>query len=167
MLSCYLALASRDRDVVGVDVDAGKIEIGKRVAEAARARGAHVSIDQVVVGELPAGEWDCIAIVDVLYLLPENSQARLIADVATRLRPNGVLVVKEMATTPAWKLAFARAQEFAAVRVLHITQGEELVFLPPRALVDWMSDRGLVVETRRLDRGRPHPHHLVVGRRPG
>jgi hypothetical protein len=56
-------------------------------------------------------------------------------------------------------------QETLAVRVLRITAGEELTFLDPTVLAAWMSDDGLVVRHQPLDKGYPHPHHLVVGAR--
>ncbi len=163
LLSLHLALMSADRRVQGIDVDVGKLA----AARAAAARGGLSCTFEKVEGDhLPAGPWDGIAIVDVLYLLPADGQLGLLRSCAAALAPGGVLVVKEMALAPRWKAAWNAAQETAAVRILRITQGDELTFLPPTELAAAMTGAGLDVRHRPIHRGYPHPHYLFVGRRP-
>jgi hypothetical protein len=76
-----------------------------------------------------------------------------------------VVVVKEMAPAPRWKAAWNSAQETLAVRILGITAGESLTFLPPSDLARALEAEGLAVRQRPVHRGYPHPHHLLVGRR--
>jgi 2-polyprenyl-3-methyl-5-hydroxy-6-metoxy-1,4-benzoquinol methylase len=165
LLSNYLALESADRKVLGIDVDVPKIA----AATAAAERGGHSDrcrFEVTAPGELPDGPWDCVAIVDVLYLLGADDQRDLLRSCAARLAPGGVLVVKEMAPAPRWKAAWNRGQETLAVRLLGITEGDGgFTFVPPDELAVWMADDGLVAEHRPLHRGYPHPHHLIVGRR--
>ena len=172
LLSNYLALESADRQILGIDVDVPKVA----AATAAAERGGHADrcrFEVTAPGELrdgpwgcPDGGWDCVAIVDVLYLLGADIQRDLLRSCVARLAPGGVLVVKEMAPTPRWKAAWNRGQETLAVRLLGITEGHGgFTFVPPGELTAWMADDGLVVEHRPLHRGYPHPHHLVVGRR--
>lgn len=164
LLGLLLALTSPAREVHGIDVDEGKLG----AARAAAARGGlRATFETATGGEVPEGPWDGIAIVDVLYLLDGTAQRGLLASCAERLAPGGALVVKEMAPTPRWKAAWNNAQEVAAVKLLHITAGGDLTFLPPAELAGAMDRAGLDVRRRRLDRGYPHPHHLIVGRRPG
>jgi O-methyltransferase involved in polyketide biosynthesis len=117
-------------------------------------------------GELPPGPWDAIVVVDVAYLLDRATQRRLLEDCAAQLAPGGVLAVKEMALAPTWKFRWNRMQETLAVRVLGITVGEEMTFVDPAEMGQWMSAGGLDVRHVPLHKGYPHPHHLVVGRRP-
>ncbi len=164
LLSVYLALGSPDRRVTGIDVDQGKLA----AARAAAAKGGlPATFDAVEGGALPEGPWDGIAIVDVLYLLPADDQSALLGSCAERLAPGGVLVVKEMAPAPRWKARWNAVQETAAVKLLGITAGDELMFLPPAELASAMAAGGLEVRERPLHRGYPHPHHLLVGRKPG
>lgn len=163
LLSLHLASMSPDRQVHGIDVDDDKLA----TARAAAARGGLTCTFERVEGDhLPDGPWDGIAIVDVLYLLEADDQLDLLHSCATALGPGGVLVVKEMALAPQWKAAWNAAQETAAVRILGITEGEELTFLPPLRLAAAMADAGLEVRHRPIHRGYPHPHYLLVGRRP-
>ena len=165
VFSCHLALASKERDVLGIDVDLRKIVHARFAAEQARARSARCDFHLEPPGEVPEGPWDAVVVVDVLYLLDPDAQAGLLRSCAEQLALGGVLVVKEMATDVRWKARWNAAQEFLAVKVLRITAGEQLAFLDPEVLGAWMEKDGLVVRHQPIDRGYPHPHHLIVGTR--
>jgi 2-polyprenyl-3-methyl-5-hydroxy-6-metoxy-1,4-benzoquinol methylase len=164
LFSTYLALSEPGgRTVVGTDVDGDKIQAARRAAE----RIPNLRFAPAEPGELPEGTWDAICIVDVLYLIDRDGERGLLHAAAERLDPGGVLVVKEMATEPAWKFRWMAAQERLSVQVLRITTGHDLTFVPPDELAAWMEEAGLVdVAHRRLDRGHLHPHHLVTARKP-
>ena len=164
LLSSYLALDSADRSITGIDVDEDKLSAARAAAEGA---GLDASFEVATDGELPEGPWDGMAIVDVLYLLTAADQAGLLRACAEGLAPGGVLVVKEMALVPRWKFRWNTLQETAAVKILGITEGEELTFLPPADLAASMVAGGLIVRDRPIHRGYPHPQHLLGGRKPG
>lgn len=159
----HLALEARARRVSGIDVDVRKIVHGQRAARQALVRGARADLHLEPPGDIPDGPWDAIVIVDVLYLLDVDAQAGLLRSCAEQLALGGSLVVKEMATKPRWKAWWNRAQETVAVKGLHITAGEDFTFVDPAVLGEWMAGDGLVVRHEALDRGYPHPHHLIVG----
>ncbi len=163
LFSNYLALSSKRRRVSGIDVDVRKIVHGQRAARQALVHGARADLHLQPPGEIPDGPWDAVVIVDVLYLLDADAQAGLLRTCAGQLALGGVLVVKEMALTPRWKAAWNRVQETLAVKVVNITAGEKLTLLDPGRLGGWMESDGLVVRHEALDRGYPHPHHLIVG----
>ena len=165
LFSCHLALTSPTRSVLGVDVDLRKIVHAQLAAQRARGRGARAEFHLSPPGEVPDGPWDAIVIVDVLYLLDPDAQEGLLHTCAHQLALGGVLVVKEMARSPRWKATWNAAQETLAVRVLRITAGEGLTFLDPTVVAGWMDEDGLAVHHEPIDRGYPHPHHLVVGAR--
>jgi 2-polyprenyl-3-methyl-5-hydroxy-6-metoxy-1,4-benzoquinol methylase len=160
LFSAYLALDCAEREVHGVDIDASKIAVAR---EAARRSGGAFTADVAPSGELPAGPWDAIVIVDVLYLLDEAAQRELLTTCRLLLSPRGVLVVKEMGTSPRWKARWTLLQERLSVRVLRITAGASLTFVPPEITAGWLRDVGLRVQSLRLDRGRVHPHHVLIG----
>jgi len=164
LLSLFLALTSPERRITGIDVDRDKLHAARTAADGA---GLVATFDEVAGAELPEGPWEGIAIVDVLYLLPADDQLALLRSCAGLLAPGGVLAVKEMALVPRWKARWNAVQETTSVRILGITQGEELTFLPPAEMAGAMSDGGLTVRDRPVHRGYPHPHHLLVGHRPG
>lgn len=163
VLSLYLALASADRRVRGIDVDEDKVGVARAAAERGRVAA---TFEAVADHALPEGPWQAIAIVDVLYLLSPDVQLALLRSCADRLAPGGALVVKEMAPVPRWKAAWNAVQETAAVKILGITAGERLTFLPPAELASAMAGAGLAVRDRPVHRGYLHPHHLLVGTKP-
>ena len=163
LFSTYLALGSKDRTVLGTDVDGAKIRAARRAAEGID----NLRFESDEPGTFPPGPWDAVCIVDVLYLIDREGERELLATAADHLTPGGVLVVKEMGTTPRWKFRWMALQERLSVRVLRITAGHDLTFVPPDELATWMGQAGLSdVEHQRLDRGHLHPHHLVVARKP-
>jgi 2-polyprenyl-3-methyl-5-hydroxy-6-metoxy-1,4-benzoquinol methylase len=164
LFTLHLALGATGRRLVGVDIDAAKLA----VAEAAGSACAPaVAFRLGTAAEVPAGPWEAVTVLDVLYLLDAAAQHRIVTDAAAQLVPGGVLVVKEMSRTPHWKFLWNRVQELLAVRVLRITAGHAMTFAPDDALPAWMAEAGLdVVTDRRVDKGYLHPHRLVVGRRP-
>jgi 2-polyprenyl-3-methyl-5-hydroxy-6-metoxy-1,4-benzoquinol methylase len=164
LFAAYLALQSPRREVAGVDVDAGKIAVARQAATRARAVGARFDAIVTPSGQLPDGPWDAIIIVDVLYLLETTAQRALLGTCRSYLAPSGLLIVKEMGNTPRWKARWNRAQETVSVRVLRITEGSGLTFVNPTTMATWLRELGLSVESHRLDRGRIHPHHILLGR---
>lgn len=163
LFSTLLALESLDREVVGTDVDGDKIQAAERAA----AGLDNLTFAPAAPGELPEGSWDAICIVDVLYLIDRDGERALLEAAAERLRPGGVLVVKEMATEPAWKFRWMALQERLSVQILGITEGHELTFATPDEIAGWMTDGGLGdVRHRPLGKGYVHPHHLVSATKP-
>ena len=163
LFSGYLAQRSPRLRVHGVDIDAGKIAVA-RTAE----RPGRLDFEVGRPGSVPDGPWDGVVLVDVLYLLDEAAQRALLTSCAAVLAPGGVLVVKDMATRPRWKARWNARQETLSVRVLKITAGSpEFTFVDADERARWLAEAGLRdVRARRLDRGRMHPHHLLVGRAP-
>jgi 2-polyprenyl-3-methyl-5-hydroxy-6-metoxy-1,4-benzoquinol methylase len=171
----WLGLLSPAREVLGVDVAQDKIAAAEAAArEAARhgepgSRVSPTEFRRIRPGEVPAGPWDAILFVDVLYLSDPEDQRELLLRAARELAPAGVLLVKEVADRPRAKAAWNRMQETMAVRVLRITKrstpGRRFRILPPATHAAWLEAEGLAVERSRLDRGYLHPHHLLCATR--
>jgi 2-polyprenyl-3-methyl-5-hydroxy-6-metoxy-1,4-benzoquinol methylase len=159
LFSTYAALAAPGRTVHGVDIDPDKILAAKT---AGRQMGNRVTFDMAPSGAVPQGPWDAIVIVDVLYLLPEEAQRRLLLTAAEQVTPGGVLVVKEMSPEPRWKALWNSTQERLAVKLLRITEGGSFDFVPPAEMRRWLRGLGATIREQRLDYGRVHPHHLIV-----
>ena len=181
LFSVYAALACRSRAVRGVDIDQDKIAVAQVVAGQV---AADLEFDVSPSGAVSPGPWDAIVVVDMLYLLPAAQQRRLLTEAAGELAPDGRLVIKEMSRTPRWKAAWNTAQETLAVSILGITERASTAaeprpaaggrfalarfdFVAPETMAGWLAGAGLDTSSHRLDRGRMHPHHLLVGRRPG
>ena len=166
LVALHLATQSPHRRVLGVDIDDHKITVARRAAQQLRTHPANAIFDVIAAGAVPDGTWDAVVIVDVLYLLSAPDQHRLLQHASAALRPDGVLVIKEMGLTPRWKFRWNLIQETLATRALRITRTEQprLTFTAPRDLAQWLAETELCVTTARVDRFYPWPHQLVVGR---
>lgn len=168
VFSTYMAITSRARHVVGVDIDSDKIALAKEAADRLDPGEGDVSFRVSPSGEVPRidGGWRCIVFADVLYLLTRERREALLAECAEALAPGGVLVVKEVDTEPVLKAKVAQLQEVVATRVLHITDGDALDFPSAGELKDVLDSLGLQTRAKRLDHGYLHPHCVVLGTRP-
>lgn len=166
LLSCYLAVTSTARQVVGVDIDVDKVAVARRAAAHLRPGEADVTF-AVTDGALPTveGGWRSIVVADVLYLLGRPGRDALLAECVDALAPGGLLVVKEIDVVPRWKARVATAQELLATRVLRITEGDEVDFATPAELADTLGSLGCTTLVKRLDHGYPHPHCVVLATR--
>jgi 2-polyprenyl-3-methyl-5-hydroxy-6-metoxy-1,4-benzoquinol methylase len=166
VFSAFLALQSERREVLGIDPAEDKVFAAQAAAEAAARKGrTNLQFARLDEEALPDGPWDAIVLVDVLYLLEPERQQSLLERCARALAPGGLLIIKEVADTPRWKAAWNRMQETLSVRILGITRGKRLYFLPPARHAAWLAATGLEVAEYALDKGYVHPHHLIVARR--
>lgn len=166
LVSSYLALSCPERHVVGVDIDEHKLELATRAAAHLDPRITNLEFAASGDGSLPRGPWDAIVIVDVLYLLDPDDEIALLDACVAELAPGGVLVLKETDVVPRVKHEIAKFQEVLSTKVLRITEGDALEFTPLGELASHLTDGGLAVSLRRVDRGYPHPHSLLVARTP-
>lgn len=164
LFSLAAALQAPERTLLGVDIDEEKVELAtiaaKRLGLADRAR---FRLDD---GRVPQGHFDAVMCNDVLYLLGRERARALLADMAASVAPGGVLLVKDMAERPAWKVRWCTLQEVLATRVLRYTEGEHLELIPPAEIEAPLRDAGLEIAEIPLDRWYPHPHLLITATAP-
>lgn len=167
MFALTAALGSSDRQVLGADIDGAKLVEARRAAAAAGLTSDRLEFLEVEPDWRPSADvhFDAVVILDVLYLLGIPGALDLTRAAARAVRPGGRLLVKEMDTELRWKARFCAAQEFAATRLTHVTEGSTVELVPLAALRAAMEDEGLQVGVRRLDRHLPWPHSLLVGTR--
>ncbi len=167
LLALHLAASSGDRTVHGVDIDGRKIDVARRAATEAGLDG-RVTFEQVAASWRPAeGGYDGVVATDVLYLLGTDAAVAVVRRACDATVPGGRVVVKEMGSTPAWKVRLNVVQEHLAVRVLRITAGGRVSVVADSLIEDTMTAAGLAVTRHRLDRGSLHPHLALVGTRHG
>lgn len=166
LLSILLALASPEREVVGVDVDAARLEQASIAADLAGV-GDRVSFVLVEPNWIPPIDaFDAVVVVDVLYLLPPDRCDEVLRS-AMAAAPGGRVVVKEMAESPRWKRSVTLMQELISVRLLKITRGDTVTFHHSDSLAAALVRGGADVRTMTLAQRRPHPHLAIVADVPG
>src|SRR5204863_1273573 len=93
-----LAHESAERTVIGVDLDAHKIMVAQSLS---LPNLRFVAGDVAVVAVPPAR---AVTILDVFYLVPYAIQEHLLATCAEKLAADGMIVLKDMAEQPRWKV---------------------------------------------------------------
>lgn len=158
LLAARLRDGSGARRIVALDPDAA------RIAMARSLHGSERICWQVLDG---SGIPPChaVVLVDVLYLMPPEVQRELLRAIHESLLPGGLLLLKVMGDSPAWKVSWDRVQDFVVMRLLGRRRAVVMHHVPMGVLGAWLSEVGFEVEGRDISAGYPHPHHLLVARR--
>jgi len=155
----YLRTQRPGLSLVGVDIDSRKISQAKPTEDDSL---------QFLCGDLldsPLGDFQCVSIFDVLYLLPRADKITLLRRCRELMAPGGKLILKEVSDHPRWKSSLAYMEEIFAVKVFKFTMGGGLHFPSSREWSGIIEEAGLeLVEAKPIDRGYPHPHLLLVAR---
>ena len=148
---------SSARSYTGIDVDPRKIGNAKGAAI------AHAEFHVQDVSMLPPAAFECVSIIDVLYLLPLERWPEFLGHSVRALKPNGRLIVKEAAAVPRWKARLGYLQELVAIKLMGMTTGD-MPHLEPtdvyRASIEAAGAKVFRIE--RVDARRPHAHVLLV-----
>src|SRR5207248_9108150 len=90
---------------VGFDVSENAIRIARQMAERvnragqANLRFAHITPDD----PWPDGEFDLVSIIDVMHHVPIAARPSFMRKAASRVRPGGTLLYKDMCDSPRWR----------------------------------------------------------------
>jgi len=156
----YINSLHPEMEIWALEVDLTKVQVAKQIAERHAIRRVEFVASPAQHAEYPPCQ--VATILDVLYLIPWEEQEQILNKVCAALEPGGTLLVKEIGETPAWKYAWNWFEEWLAVRVLKITQGNRFYFRTNEGWAHLFNSLGLDVEIVRLDRGYPHSHVLFV-----
>lgn len=160
MLERYLAELEPEVWFECIDLDPEKVEL----IEATRAASPRVSLrlgDATHLGT-PDDDFDAVLVCDALHHFPAHRHAEVAASVAAALRPGGVVIVKDLDATPAWKFHWNRIHD-------RLVAGPEPICCRPLAeMADLFTAAGLTVErAERIDhRFTPYAHYLIRARKP-
>ena len=143
--------------VVAADPDARKAFAAYR-----HRRVRFVVADAGAIG----GEFDAVTLFDVLYRVPVTEWDALLAAAFARLRPGGLLLLKEIDPAHRWKGRWNRTQERVA-DALGMTLGDAFSYETREQMTARLAGHGFAeIEAHDLGRGYPHAHLLYVARRP-
>lgn len=158
----FLMLLAAERGLRrGVGFDASRPAIALAQRAAAALPDARLDFIALPVGEpWPSGPFDVVSIIDLLHHVPPAVHGAIIAQAAERLRPGGLLLLKDMGERPLWR---------AWANVLHdLVLARQWTRIPRRRdILSQAAAAGLVLEGERIDNMLWYGHHLLVFRKPG
>ncbi|MBI2841028.1 MAG: class I SAM-dependent methyltransferase [Acidobacteria bacterium] len=162
LLARMLAASAPQRLVLAIDPDPRKIQFARKGSPIANLILEHRDPARPMLGE----SFDCILLVDVLYLLPPSEQRSLLEAAARSLLAGGRIIVKTMDTRKRAKITWDRAQEYTSIRLIGLTKGLGTFHVAPDVMRGWLEGCGLAVREIPIDRGFVHPHLLFIGQHP-
>jgi len=161
LFASVLKLGSPLREIVGFDLDHKKIEIAKKIQK--NLSGLEFELGNIVDMDYPQG--DVFSLVDVLYLIPFPKQEKILKKCHSALKEDGLLIIKEMDTKPAWKYGWNLVQETLAVKIIGFTLGEKFYFRSEAEYSRILTRLGFKVHPVKLDKGYWYPHIFYICRK--
>jgi 2-polyprenyl-3-methyl-5-hydroxy-6-metoxy-1,4-benzoquinol methylase len=163
LFAAILKRSSPEREIIGLDLDKGKIDQAKTIFQG--WAGMDFRVGDVVASDYPRA--DIITIIDVLYLIPFEAQETILAQCRDALPPGGVLAVKDMDTRPRWKYIWNILEETLAVKIIGFTLGHRFYFQGRREFAERLNHYEFDVEIVPLHKGYWYPHILYLARKRG
>jgi len=162
LLNC-LAAARLISSGHGFDSSAPAIATASSAAARLAARGAPVVPTferRPVEAGFPEGAFDVVCLIDVLHHVPPPAQEAAFRAAASRVRPGGMLLYKDMCDAPAWRAGLNRLHDLVIAR-------QWINYVPVEDADRWATDCGLATERAEWIPMLWYGHELRVYRRPG
>jgi SAM-dependent methyltransferase len=157
MLTAYLALASRDRRVRGIDISDRRL----KTAEFVSKEIPNVTIEYGDVLENPFHASDCILLVDALHYFPVATQNRLLQRCHESIKPGGRLLLRDADKDKTGRYVLTKLHETFMTRS-GFTKGEMLCFRGFLELRNFLEGIGFVVDTLPMWNRTPFADTLLV-----
>ncbi|HSP35607.1 MAG TPA: class I SAM-dependent methyltransferase [Thermoanaerobaculia bacterium] len=155
-LLARLLVEERASSVVAVDPDLRKVLLAYDHPRVRFVAG----VDDAIRGTFDVG-----TIYDVLYRLPAADRDALLRRAHNRVKPGGILIVKDLDPEARFKASWNRMQEWIA-DALHMTVGDYGENDTRAAMRDRLVRAGFSdIEEKRIDFAYPHAHIVYVSRK--
>jgi 2-polyprenyl-3-methyl-5-hydroxy-6-metoxy-1,4-benzoquinol methylase len=155
----YFGQTQRARTIVGIDPDAKRVDQARAVARTL-GHDHHEFYVGTAENGLPDGVFDAVYVLDVMHHLAESEQVPVLESFVKRLRPGGVLIMKDVTTEPYGQLLFTEVLDRAMIGMkapLHYRHHAEWEGI--------LKGMGLATRVVRVPDILPYPHVVLTARR--
>jgi 2-polyprenyl-3-methyl-5-hydroxy-6-metoxy-1,4-benzoquinol methylase len=147
---------------IGFDSSRSAVDVALRMRREVKSLGLGADLNFVVLdvaAPWPAGLFDVVSLVDVMHHVPPGRQKSVLERAASKVKPGGTLLYKDMADHPALHAAMNRIHDLLLAR-------QWIHYLPIRKVDEWATEFGLAL-TQAEDIPRLwYRHELRVYRKP-
>ncbi|MEU2348958.1 class I SAM-dependent methyltransferase [Modestobacter sp. NPDC049651] len=154
-LETVLAAANPHLDFLASDINAERIAVAQKSVHG--LSNIQFSVTDATEG-LPPGDYDNALLSDVLHHLPGGAQEPLLSALWGRVRPGGVLLVKDLDVQPRWKYWWNYLHD-------RVVAGLPLTYLPPATYQGVLGGLGAAVTTVRPRTRLPYAHYAMLARK--
>jgi 2-polyprenyl-3-methyl-5-hydroxy-6-metoxy-1,4-benzoquinol methylase len=159
LFSLYFAAVEPGRRLLGVDLSERRIGYARASAARLGLANAEYQVGDALTWRCDQA-FDAIYLLDMIHHLPRAEVPAFLERVRGRLRPGGILVVKDVEVRPAWKRAFTLLLDRLMVGRAPIH------YWPARELAARLEALGFQVFQHRMKDILPYPHVLTLARLP-
>jgi len=152
----YLALKSKKRKVIGIDINK------KRIEQANSIYGDLPNLNFICgnITEVKIPEADVITALDVLHHIPSSElQTNLLRSCSSVLRKNGKLIIKDVDTQPKWKYFWNYLHDFL------MTRGEPVLYQDRKTIEELLHITGFKLDLIKEINGYPYAHILYISKK--
>ena len=158
-----LAFAGKRISGVGVDMAPDAIRAATLAARTAEIEATGSTLSFAAAGgsdAWPVGQFDAVSLIDVLHHVPASEQRAFVTAAASRVRPGGVLIYKDMCRRPIWRACANRLHDLLLAR-------QWIEYREIAEVQEWAESLGLVPQSRRDFVRLWYGHELCVFRKTG
>ncbi len=156
LFAAYFGQTQPRRRIVGVDPDARRIGLARRVADRLGLREHRFIVGDVRDAPIE-GPFDAVYVFDVMHhLLPED-QGRVLHRLRSLLAPGGMLIIKDITTEPHFGLLFTEALDR-----LMVGWNEPLAYRHHREWAEILIGLDFKVRMVRGPDILPYPHVVIA-----
>lgn len=154
-----LARTNRIRAAIGFDANSAAIECARNAQPLMPDSGQIEFQHRDARAAWPEGTYDVVSLIDVMHHVPPDQQESVIAEAAAHVGAGGLLVYKDMVSTPAWRAWANRLHDLIIAR-------EWIHYRALDDVIDWATARGLVLAERASFNTLWYGHEWCVFRKP-
>lgn len=156
LFAAYFGQMHPRRAITGVDPNGRRIEMATRVAAKLGLKKHRFLEGDVRTVDLE-GPFDAAYVLDVMHHIPEKDQIPVLERMRDLLRPNGMLLIKDITTEPRFGLKFTEYLDR-----LMVGMSDELTYRHHKEWGRVLTDLGFRVRIVRVPDILPYPHVVIA-----
>lgn len=149
-----------DCDFVCCDLSRRRIDQARAAASRLELANVHFECRDAIEFIKGLEPKDCIYLFDLVHHLPPETMAPFLAEAWRKIKPGGTLIVKDLSTSPGYKVAFSWILDYL------MTRGERPHYRPVEWFYNIFRPLGGLVRVHFLDDYLPYPHVLYLVQKP-